>query len=159
MWLDGQAKYERQADGTWKKKESSPMKVALKKLNDSQNILVEYLNEVHFIFKFIVLQIRDLLKFYGVTKDPVTKEFMMIVQFSEMRNLRNVLSKDFNNISWKDKITSLYKLSYDLNKLHKLGYCHKDLHIGNVLQFYRSGLTTDAMSTVSYISDLDYRDH
>ncbi|GBC33819.2 kinase-like domain-containing protein [Rhizophagus irregularis DAOM 181602=DAOM 197198] len=46
-WVDGETKYERQDDGIWKKKESSPMKVALKRLNDSQNISVEYLNEIH----------------------------------------------------------------------------------------------------------------
>ena len=69
-----------------------------------------------------------------MTTDPVTKEFMMIVEFSEMGNLRSVLSKDFNNILWKDKINFLFKLSYDLYRLHELGYCHKDFHSGNILQ-------------------------
>ncbi|EXX76743.1 polo kinase CDC5 [Rhizophagus irregularis DAOM 197198w] len=148
-WVDGQAKYERQDDGIWKKKESSPMKVALKKLNDSQNISVEYLNELQIHWDYFKKNNESFLKFYGMTKDPVTKEFMMIIEFSEKGNLRSVLSKDFNNILWKDKIIFLRKLSYELNNFHKLGYCHKDLHSGNVLQIYHGGYR----SNVSYISD------
>ncbi|POG79132.1 kinase-like domain-containing protein [Rhizophagus irregularis DAOM 181602=DAOM 197198] len=148
-WVDGQAKYKRKYDGIWKKKESSPMKIALKRLNDSQNISVEYLNELQIHCDYC-RERTDLLKFYGMTKDPVTKEFMMIVEFSEMGNLRSVLSKDFNNILWKDKINFLYKLSYDLDKLHKLGYCHKDFHSGNILQIYYGGIIK---SNMSYISD------
>ncbi|GBC21868.2 kinase-like domain-containing protein [Rhizophagus irregularis DAOM 181602=DAOM 197198] len=86
-WVDGQAKYKRKYDGIWKKKESSPMKIALKRLNDSQNISVEYLNELQIHCDYC-RERTDLLKFYGMTKDPVTKEFMMIVEFSEMGNLR-----------------------------------------------------------------------
>src|ERR1043166_3778149 len=47
-WIDGQAKYTRQIDGSWEKLESKPMDVALKRLNGSQNISAEYLNEVTF---------------------------------------------------------------------------------------------------------------
>ncbi|EXX62655.1 Cdc15p [Rhizophagus irregularis DAOM 197198w] len=147
-WVDGQAKYERQDDVTWKKKESSPMKIALKRLNDSQNISVEYLNELQIHWDYC-RENNNLLKFYGMTKDPVTKEFMMIIEFSEIGNLRSVLSKDFNNILWKDKINFLYKLSYDLDRLHNLGYCHKDFHSGNILQVYNK----DVKSNMSYISD------
>ncbi|RGB32984.1 kinase-like domain-containing protein [Rhizophagus diaphanus] len=83
---------------------------------------VEYLNELQIHWDYCRQMYCDLLKFYGMTKDLVTKEFMMIVQFSEMGNLRSVLSKDFNNILWNDKINFLYKLSYDLYKLHNLEY-------------------------------------
>ena len=45
-WIDGEANYDKQDDKSWKKKEPEPMKVALKRLNGSQNMSVEYLNEV-----------------------------------------------------------------------------------------------------------------
>jgi hypothetical protein len=54
------------------------------------------------------------LRFYGLTKDPETGEFMMIIQFADKGNLRNSLSNNFNNILWKDKIELLYDLSTDL---------------------------------------------
>ena len=45
-WADGKAKYTKQDDGTWKKLDSKPINVALKRLNGSQNMSSEYLNEV-----------------------------------------------------------------------------------------------------------------
>jgi hypothetical protein len=48
-WIDGQAKYYRK-DGSWKKLEPKPIIVALKRLNGSQNMSADYLNEV---FMFI----------------------------------------------------------------------------------------------------------
>ena len=45
-WIDGKAKYTRQDDGTWEKKDPEPINVALKRLNGSQNMSSEYLNEV-----------------------------------------------------------------------------------------------------------------
>src|ERR1700722_20295669 len=53
-WIDGSAKYDKHDDGCWKKRESEPIKVALKRLNGSQNMSAEYLNEVCFthIFSF-----------------------------------------------------------------------------------------------------------
>src|SRR2546430_1375719 len=42
-WIDGYAFYERQNDGSWKKKEPKPLKVALKRLNGSQNMSDKYL--------------------------------------------------------------------------------------------------------------------
>src|ERR1051325_6851116 len=44
-WIDGQAKYIKQ-DGSWEKLDPEPINVALKRLNGSQNMTAEYLNEV-----------------------------------------------------------------------------------------------------------------
>ncbi|GBC02776.1 hypothetical protein RclHR1_04810007 [Rhizophagus clarus] len=131
-WIDGQAKYKRQDDGSWKKLDPEPIKVALKRLNESQNMSAEYLNEIKTHWKLNKLY-RNLLKFYGMTRDPETKEFVMITQFAEKGNLRSFLSNNFNNILWKDKLYLLYKLITDLNYLHKLSYFHKDFHSGNIL--------------------------
>ena len=49
-WIDGQAIYDKQDDGSWKKSKPKRIDVALKKLNGSQNMSTEYLNEV---FKFL----------------------------------------------------------------------------------------------------------
>ena len=53
-WIDGKAVYTKQNDGSWKKREPEPMKVALKRLNGSQNISAEYLNEVYFTFVILL---------------------------------------------------------------------------------------------------------
>ena len=57
----------------------------------------------------------------------------MIMQFAEKGNLRSILSSNFNNILWKDKIHSLWYTAYYLKYFHELGYAHKDFHSGNIL--------------------------
>ena len=49
-WMDGLLSYrlEKQNDESWKKLEPISIKVALKRLNGSQNMSAEYLNEVYF---------------------------------------------------------------------------------------------------------------
>src|SRR4051795_6191762 len=46
-WIDGKSYYDKQNDGSYKKGEPKPFKVALKRLNGSQNMTDKYLNEVH----------------------------------------------------------------------------------------------------------------
>ncbi|GES80900.1 kinase-like domain-containing protein [Rhizophagus clarus] len=90
-WIDGKSKYFRKKDGSWEKSESEPIIVALKKLNESQNISADYLNELKVHWSLYNLK-DNTLKFYGLTKDPETKEFMMIIQLADQGNLRCVLS-------------------------------------------------------------------
>jgi hypothetical protein len=45
-WIDDKIKYAKQGDGNWKRIGTEPIKVALKRLNGSQNMPSEYLNEV-----------------------------------------------------------------------------------------------------------------
>ncbi|UZO13183.1 uncharacterized protein OCT59_004688 [Rhizophagus irregularis] len=90
-WIDGRAKYKRQDDEGWKKLDPEPMKVALKNLNGSQSMSAEYLNELQTHWN-LNKSLKSSLKFYGMTKDPATKEFMMILQFAEKGNLKCFLS-------------------------------------------------------------------
>ena len=69
----------------------------------------------------------------------------MIIQFADQGNLRHVLSNNFNNFLWNDKIKMLWNSTVDLRELHRLGYSHKDFHSGNILQVEDCGS--------SYISD------
>src|SRR3984957_12119998 len=74
---------------------------------------------------------------------------MMITQFAEQGNLRCVLSNNFKNILWRDKIYYLDCILFDLKNLHELGYFHKDFHSGNILQNKEDGYNAN----FSYISD------
>ncbi|RGB37019.1 kinase-like domain-containing protein [Rhizophagus diaphanus] len=95
---------------------------------------VEYLNELKIHWNFYRKVYDTPLKFYGMTKDPETEEFMMILQYADEGNLRSVLSHNFKNILWKDKIKYLSWLINGLKDLHDLGYFHKDFHSGNILR-------------------------
>ncbi|GBC40594.2 kinase-like domain-containing protein [Rhizophagus irregularis DAOM 181602=DAOM 197198] len=64
----------------------------------------KYLNELKIHWE---IANKSGLQFYGFTKDPETKEFMMIIIFADEGNLRSILSNNFNNIMWEDKIKYL----------------------------------------------------
>ncbi|GBC31113.2 kinase-like domain-containing protein [Rhizophagus irregularis DAOM 181602=DAOM 197198] len=92
-WYNGKSAYE-YVHGIWKKREPKPTKVALKRLNGSQNISDKYLNELKIHWE---ISNKNGLKFYGLTKCPKTKEFMMIMEFANKGSLRSNLSNNFNN--------------------------------------------------------------
>ncbi|EXX61676.1 uncharacterized protein OCT59_016029 [Rhizophagus irregularis] len=130
-WIDGKSSYDKQSDGSWKKLEPKSMNVALKRLNGSYSMSNKYLNELKIHWN---ISKNNGLKFYGLTKDPETKEFMMIIEFADKGNLRSILLNNFNDFMWKNKIRLLWVILYDLNNLHNSGYLHKDFHSGNVLK-------------------------
>ncbi|EXX53026.1 kinase-like domain-containing protein [Rhizophagus irregularis DAOM 181602=DAOM 197198] len=133
-WIDGKAVHYNIQDLSWKKTKPKPIKVALKRLNGSENMSAEYLNELKIHWNLYKEGGNTSIAFYGMTKDPETEEFMMILQFADEGNLRSVLSHNFKNILWTDKIKYLYWLIYGLKDLHDLGYFHKDFHSGNILR-------------------------
>ena len=69
---------------------------------------------------------------YGVTRHPDTKQYLMVIRFVELADLRNYLSKFATN-NWKDLLDRLWSLTIDLRSLHRSGLVHRDLHSGNVL--------------------------
>jgi hypothetical protein len=54
------------------------------------------------------------LELYGLTKDQITNEFILIIQFANKGNLRSNLSNNFKDILWKDKISLLWNMSLNL---------------------------------------------
>ena len=52
-----------------------------------------------------------IIKCYGITQDPETKEFMLIMEYANGGNLHNYLQKNFINITWKQKLTILRDIS------------------------------------------------
>jgi serine/threonine protein kinase len=74
---------------------------------------------------------------------------MMIIQLADQGNLRCILSNNYNNILWKEKLHLLLNIAEDLKSLHGLGYFHKDFHSGNILQNYDK----DFYNNYTYISD------
>ena len=51
-------------------------------------------------------------KCYGVTKDPNKNDYLLVFQYAANGDLHNHLSKNFKEITWQDKIDSLWYISY-----------------------------------------------
>ncbi|RHZ76967.1 hypothetical protein Glove_187g72 [Diversispora epigaea] len=80
-----------------------------------------------------VFQITNTIRIYGITQQPVTHKYMMVLDFVRVGNLRDYLKNNFNDINWKNKLYYLIELACDFKKIHELNIVHQDLHPGNIL--------------------------
>ncbi|CAG8439159.1 12771_t:CDS:2 [Funneliformis mosseae] len=76
-WIDFQSGFYKQDDGSWKKYDPEPMKVALKRLYGSREMSAKYFSELKAHWDFYKRYPLG-LEFYGITKDSKTKDFIMI---------------------------------------------------------------------------------
>ena len=45
---------------------------------------------------------------YGITKDPETKNFMMVMEYAQNGSLRQHLNNSFNLLNWNKKLDNLF---------------------------------------------------
>ena len=48
---------------------------------------------------------------YGITKDTKENDYLLVFRYASYGDLHNNLSKNFKEITWEDKIYSLYYIS------------------------------------------------
>jgi len=53
----------------------------------------------------------SIIRCYGVTQDPVTKEYMLIMDYADGGNLHDYLQKKFVDITWIRKLYTLQEIS------------------------------------------------
>src|ERR1043165_2355659 len=70
---------------------------------------------------------------YGITKDPETNNFMMVMQYAYYGSLRQHLNNNFNSLNWKSKLWNLYLITRGLRNIHNNKLIHHDFHSGNIL--------------------------
>ncbi|RHZ50312.1 hypothetical protein Glove_501g1 [Diversispora epigaea] len=78
------------------------------------------------------------LQLYGITQDPKTLEYIMVLQYMDGGNY---LKNNFNNIVGERKLSYFELLTMDFNDIHKLDIIYHDFHPGNIL------LTTYELAT------------
>jgi serine/threonine protein kinase len=84
-----------------------------------------------------------IIKLYGLTQDPETKNYMMVLDYAREGSLRIYLDKNYNELNWKIKVNYLYCIASALESIHKNELIHRDLHIGNILKNSNTILITD----------------
>ncbi|EXX59192.1 Cdc15p [Rhizophagus irregularis DAOM 197198w] len=75
----------------------------------------------------------NIIRFYGITQDPETKNYMMVLDYADNGSLRNYLDTNYNKLSWRDRVECLRFIALGLGYIHKNKLIHRDLHIGNIL--------------------------
>ncbi|CAB4414707.1 unnamed protein product [Rhizophagus irregularis] len=114
-------------------------KYALKSLNNSSNISSDFLNEIK---SHLQIHLYDVVPCYGITQNPNTKEYMMVLLYCDKGNLRNYLNKS-KYIGYESKIFELQQIARGLLDIHIVEKVHKDFHSGNILYYSSNPFISD----------------
>ncbi|CAG8616772.1 3815_t:CDS:2 [Ambispora gerdemannii] len=128
VWLEGPiSRYDSNADQFLR---DGAKKVVLKTFKNSQNILAEFFDEARSLrhtFRYPIIPC------YGMTLDPETLEFAMVVHYAADGNLREYMQKNNASLTWQQKLDILHEIARGLSIIHLHGYTHHNFHSGNIL--------------------------
>ncbi|MCE8163163.1 MAG: serine/threonine-protein kinase [Candidatus Moeniiplasma glomeromycotorum] len=124
--------------------------VVLKSLNNSQNITLEFLREIantKLVERFkggnnvsAFLRNNNIVECHGISQDPITKNYVMVMSYMEGGNLRQYLQNKVGDLSFKNKLGKLSVIVSGLNSIHEQNLVHRDFHSGNILGSYITDL-------------------
>ncbi|RIB25859.1 kinase-like domain-containing protein [Gigaspora rosea] len=75
------------------------------------------------------------IKCYGVTRGSVndrSPDYFLILELAECE-LREYIKRNFNTITWKDRINIIWDMATSIKEIHDQNLIHRDLHPHNVL--------------------------
>ncbi|CAB5393786.1 unnamed protein product [Rhizophagus irregularis] len=140
IWVNGPKYYNQN------KKENSDKLVALKSLNNSQNITNECLKEVQY-YSRDTSKSSNILRVYGMSQDPSTNNYIMVFEYATGGNINNYwIKKNYKIFKWKYKIQTLCDIIKGLKEIHQKHMVHCDFHTGNILY--------NTLRNKTYISDM-----
>jgi len=97
---------------------------------------------------------------YGISQNPKTKNYVMVMKYVKDGNLRKYLQDNHGKLDYhkrselgfKNKFSRLSDIVYGLSKIHEQNLVHRDLHSGNILN---EKVNSDGEIEInSYITDL-----
>src|SRR3954467_8529232 len=71
---------------------------------------------------------------FGITKDPESNDFMMVMGYAKNGSLRQCLNNSFNSMKWGRKLDILKSIAGGLRDIHSQGLIHHDFHCGTILE-------------------------
>ncbi|EXX74649.1 kinase-like protein [Rhizophagus irregularis] len=131
------------------------IKVALKRLNNSQNISEEYFKQLYKYHR--CLQSRSTADFYGITKDP-TSNYMFVMKYYENGDLHSYLDEAQGMLCWRDIVDMLWGISGGIENIHESGLIHGHLHGGNLLVEDEPGSAEICITDVGLHGPIDKKD-
>ncbi|RHZ83139.1 hypothetical protein Glove_99g47 [Diversispora epigaea] len=111
-------------------------RVSIKVLDNSRDIKVDYFHEMMPIFGTNSLSEKLLfhhIRYLGITRNPATQKYAIVMQYIEQGNLRNYLEKNYSIMNWERKLFILQYVAKGLKILHEADIIHRNLHSGNIL--------------------------
>ncbi|UZO00600.1 uncharacterized protein OCT59_011723 [Rhizophagus irregularis] len=131
IWKNGPLKYNRKKKFDYKRIKNK--KVALKCLSDSRDISNEFLNEIKAYSINSVYDRDNILKVYGISQDPVSKHYIMVLDYAKGNDFDHWMIKNYEYFDWQNKLVLLYNVIRGLKVIHQRDMVHHDFHTGNIL--------------------------
>ncbi|GBC01998.1 hypothetical protein RclHR1_04400021 [Rhizophagus clarus] len=129
-WLNGYVVRWNHHDKQWVRQ--GKMQVVLKTMNESDNISDDFIAELEAYFHCAS---RHLISYLGITQNPETKDYAIVMEYAENGDLRKYLQNNKDKLYWRRKLDILRNIVAGLEIIHVSGMTHRDLHTGNILQF------------------------
>ncbi|GBC06230.1 hypothetical protein RclHR1_00670022 [Rhizophagus clarus] len=73
-----------------------------------------------------------IIELYGFTKNPVSSDYMVVMDYANKGNLRRNLTKVIEN-NWNQRLFMLHEIISGLSDIHEQNLIHCDFHDGNIL--------------------------
>ncbi|GBC15420.2 kinase-like domain-containing protein [Rhizophagus irregularis DAOM 181602=DAOM 197198] len=124
IWKDGNIEEWDSENNQWNRINVNSS-VVLKCLHNSQNITAEFLREIELHIKTDSIYV---LQCFGITKDPESNNFMMVMDYAKNGSLRQRLNNYFNSMKWAEKLDILQRTANGLVAIHNKNLIHHDFH-------------------------------
>ncbi|CAG8533346.1 3109_t:CDS:2 [Cetraspora pellucida] len=112
-------------------------RVAVKILDNSRKITVDFFTEIipQIQYEPIIPKslMFHLIRYLGISKNPATQNYAIVMQYAEGGNLRNYLEINYSTLTWEKKLFMLQYIAEGLKILHEEGLLHRNLHSSNIL--------------------------
>ncbi|RIA89286.1 kinase-like domain-containing protein [Glomus cerebriforme] len=132
IWCDGPIWNWNSKSKKWESNDSC--KVALKVLEGSKDS-TKFLEEISAYVECAALSVQKqtILRCYGISQDPETQDYIMVLEYMPNGNIRRFLEQNSMKCDWPMRISILKDILHGLLTIHKRDLIHRNLHTGNIL--------------------------
>src|SRR6266498_2980336 len=86
-------------------------------------------------------KITHIISIYGISQNPHTKEYIMVMEYMDKGDMRHYLRKHSADLDWNRRLRIVLEIATGLTNIHANELIHRDFHSGNLLFEYTLGDT------------------
>ncbi|CAG8479649.1 23818_t:CDS:2 [Cetraspora pellucida] len=117
VWADGPMQKFDLNKKQWSR--SGVTKVVFKEFHNSKDSSFKFLEEVIHLNTYLrVGGNKPITRIYGISQDPKSKNFGIVMKCANLGSLRHVLNENFHEKSWNDRFDIILEISSCISKLH-----------------------------------------
>ncbi|RHZ64069.1 hypothetical protein Glove_326g33 [Diversispora epigaea] len=130
IWMDGPRWNWNEETNSWER--AGPTVVALKTISNSKHLSATFFHELKGFYNNSIESNR-IVHCYGISRDPNTKNYMVVMEHANQGSLYQYLAKNFTTLTWNKKLNIISDIVQGLKNIHEANLTHRNLHCGNIL--------------------------